>query len=232
MINYNNRFRAGTWLILIVMQCFAGLIACRDEQETKVSFYQVLILGNSITRHPPAPQIGWYGDWGMAASAREKDFVHLLMADFKAANPQTKVNYQNISEFERTFWMYDLSRLDTLKALNPDLLIIRIGENVDTTALLNHNFEKHYTSLIRYFKQQNPQVKIICVSNFWRSDAIEHRIAQCSANSGSAFVKLSGLTDVSYTAWGQFENFGVATHPSDKGMQAIADLIWAEVEKF
>ena len=39
---------------------------------------KILFLGNSITRHGPSQAVGWSGDWGMAASAREKDFVHLV----------------------------------------------------------------------------------------------------------------------------------------------------------
>ncbi len=39
---------------------------------------RVLFVGNSITLHGPRPQIGWTNNWGMAASARDKDYVHLL----------------------------------------------------------------------------------------------------------------------------------------------------------
>ena len=31
---------------------------------------RVLFVGNSITRHGAAPQIGWYNDCGMAASSK------------------------------------------------------------------------------------------------------------------------------------------------------------------
>ena len=39
---------------------------------------RVLFVGNSITLHGPRPQIGWTNNWGMAATARDKDYVHLL----------------------------------------------------------------------------------------------------------------------------------------------------------
>ena len=39
---------------------------------------RVLFVGNSITLHGPSPKIGWTNNWGMAATARDKDYVHLL----------------------------------------------------------------------------------------------------------------------------------------------------------
>ena len=63
-------------------------VAAHDQMinSSHVSFFgdpkvtkRILVVGNSITRHGPNAEIGWGNrDWGMAASAPEKDFVHLL----------------------------------------------------------------------------------------------------------------------------------------------------------
>ena len=53
----------------------SSLVYYIGDEEAK---YRVLVLGNSITRHGPKDDIGWYGDWGMAASSADRDFVHRL----------------------------------------------------------------------------------------------------------------------------------------------------------
>ena len=45
---------------------------------------RLLIVGNSITRHGPKKDIGWNGDWGMAADSPDKDYVHILQRNLEA----------------------------------------------------------------------------------------------------------------------------------------------------
>ena len=64
---------------------------------------KILFLGNSITLHGPAESIGWSGNWGMAASAAEKDYVHLLIAHVKkVAQGEPQVMVSNVADFERS----------------------------------------------------------------------------------------------------------------------------------
>ena len=42
---------------------------------------KVLFVGNSITRHGVKEDIGWFWDFGMAASSEDKDYVHIVMRE-------------------------------------------------------------------------------------------------------------------------------------------------------
>ena len=39
---------------------------------------RIVFLGNSITLHGPAETVQWAGNWGMAASEQDKDYVHIM----------------------------------------------------------------------------------------------------------------------------------------------------------
>jgi hypothetical protein len=193
-------------------------------------FKKILILGNSITRHQPAPKLGWYGDWGMAASSRDKDFVHILEKKFHEVYKPAVVHFENIAVFERAYWKYHLPRFDSLRSFDPDLIILRIGENVNSDSLKKYNFETHYQSLINYFINSDPRTKILCVSSFWKKDQVDTLIEKASNTKNCYYLKISQLSkDSTNMAVGKFENKGVAMHPSDKGMSAIANLIWEKI---
>jgi len=97
-----------------------------------VKVNKVLFLGNSITNHGPNAKIGWNCHWGMAASAKEKDFVHLILQAFaKVAGKQPEAIITNVATFERKYETYDLDAgLKKEFAFKADLVIIAIGENV------------------------------------------------------------------------------------------------------
>jgi len=211
----------------LFLLCLTIILSCKKSVH-KNTFKNILIIGNSITKHPPAPQIGWYGNWGMAASAPDSDYVHLLMRRFLEQNPNAKVKCENIANFEATYWQYNLSNLDSLKAFKPDLIIIRIGENVDRNTVEEHEFQRYYTSLIEYFKKDNLNAKVVCVGSFWKVESVENAIKSSSFETNSDYVKINSLDDIQFMAWNEFSDPGVHIHPSNKGMSAIADSIWTK----
>ena len=68
----------------------AGLWDCVYFMGDTVPKRKVLIFGNSITLHGPKEEIGWYGHWGMAASSKEKDYVHRLFAMVEQSSPRVQ----------------------------------------------------------------------------------------------------------------------------------------------
>ncbi|WP_009962827.1 SGNH/GDSL hydrolase family protein [Verrucomicrobium spinosum] len=192
---------------------------------------KILFLGNSITKHGPKADIGWTGNWGMAASAEDKDYVHLVtkgLTKTDAPAPQTFV--QNIAEFERNYATFDLAtKLKDAANFAPTLIILAIGENVP--ALKNDEekalFTKQVTSLLTTLKGPNSP-KIIVRSSFWQNAAKDQCLKQACDTVGGIFVNIAGLDKVEANyarSERPFKNEGVARHPGDRGMQAIADAI-------
>jgi lysophospholipase L1-like esterase len=190
-----------------------------------LKFSNVVVLGNSITQAGPNQPLGWYGDWGMAASAEEKDYVHVLKKSFQLRNPDVVVKVYNIQEFELDFAAYNFDTdLKGFRDSHPDLVILRIGENLKAGIDLNV-FEKRYQDLINYFKADNPKVIVVGVSTVFKGMADDIMIKY------PPYVSLKTITqDQSNMALGLFENYAVATHPGDKGMQNIASLIWLKIK--
>lgn len=191
-------------------------------------FHKVLFLGNSITKHGPKADIDWSGNWGMAATAEEKDYVHLVaqgLAAKSGAAPEIMV--KNIVDFERGYAGYDASeKLRDAIAFQADAIILAIGENVPplkspdkaaafqasvTKLLLALEGDRHPTLLVR--------------SSFWANATKDTALKQACAAAGGVYVDISSLgKDESNYARSErpYKHAGVANHPGDKGMAAIA----------
>ena len=194
---------------------------------------RVAILGNSIVGHGPAPAIGWNGDWGMAASAREKDFVRLLEKDLKAISTSIEVKELNIADFEKNYQGYKLDNpnLNTIKNFSPDILVIRLGENLEDWNLDIPDFHKYLQELVKYVAS-NRSIRVVVTNSFWSSATRDYAFQSFIEKYNYRFVDLNGLfADPTNTAQGLFTDIGVQRHPSDKGMQAIKDRIWKELSR-
>lgn len=223
-------------LSLILYSLTFCFFSCKKDSSTKLvvtsttPIKSVLILGNSIVRHPVNPGLGWYGDWGMAASSIDSDFVHILMRDIHQKDTSAVVRFLNIADFETGYTTYPLSNLDSLK--NPDMLILRISENVDDNAAVGNNFYSHYASLVSYLTPKKEQVKVI-VDGFWPKAYVNDIIKTYAKDSSYPYVENRDLfSDATNQAGSQFANPGVAIHPSDKGMRMIAGRIWDVIEPY
>ncbi len=188
----------------------------------------ILYLGNSITLHAPAPEIGWHGEWGMAASAPENDYVHVLNRLISQTGKFVAYKAENIAFVEREPERFCVDSFEKYVKFTPDLIVIRIGENVPCEKA--EPFGKAYRSLLAYFLE-NTGAKIYAVGSFWRKDEAERQMMAAAEETGVKYVSLAHLQGTQWQAVGAYTHAGVASHPSDKGMQRIAETIFAAAKE-
>jgi hypothetical protein len=214
----------------------AAVQAAAPETAPTTEFQKVLFLGNSITLHGPAPKIGWVGNWGMAASAADKDFVHIVTRSLARASgdePETMV--KNVATFERQYADYDLrANLRGAFDFKADLVIVAIGENVPGLASEKEKslFGASVEKLLKEVRSDRHPT-IIVRSCFWPNRAKDEALRQACQQVEGTFVDISGLSkDASNYARSErdFQHAGVAAHPGDRGMRAIADAILKALE--
>ncbi len=198
---------------------------CISFETTENADIKLLFLGNSITRHGKAENLGWCGDWGMAASSKENDYVHKLISKFCQKGIKVSVCVANLSDWERTRNM-DLLFTKYLSALrfNADYVIVRLGENACPDKYLSE-FELCYGELTDLFSRNG--AKIVLTDLFWEYEPFDNFVAELAKARGYAFAEIHDLgNDDEMKAIGKFSHNGVAVHPGDKGMAEIAERIF------
>ncbi len=197
--------------------------------ETYTLFYKkVLIVGNSITHHSPRADVGWNGSWGMAASKADSDYVHRLTRTLRARYPDVQVRLVDGVAFESNYETYDLKKLDEHASFQPDLIVMRIAENV--TIKNEDVFRERYGAFIKRLTAQTT-AKVVCTTSFWPDQfAVIGSIGVVAGQNKYDLVNIGGFfNDKTYTAQGIFKDSGVAMHPSDKGMRAIYEAIMTKL---
>ncbi|HBP37877.1 MAG TPA: SGNH/GDSL hydrolase family protein [Clostridiales bacterium] len=192
-------------------------------------FDRVVFMGNSITRHPPKEEIGWSGNWGMAASAADKDYVHTLMRQIKKVHAGASFLVTNDFGFEQQYWDFDLAKMDEIRDFQAALIILCIGDNVLENLVESNHFGHYYQNLLDYLNPEG-QSRMVCASCFWPKQKTDQLMREAAAAKGCTFVEIGSLVqDENNMALGLFWHKGVAGHPSDQGMAGIAGLIWAKL---
>ena len=196
--------------------------------------HHVLCLGNSITRHFPKKDIGWYSDWGMAASSIEKDYCHQLQDMLKSRNSSSTVTPLNIAVWEQNLEC-SIDSLIKESLQGKDIIVIRLGENVEDKDL----FRTRILDLVDACKKQTQN--IIITGCFWEDGDKEMSLIHAAHINRLKYVPLYWISrnykDEAYPkSTDKIKNMeggdytlndkGVLNHPGDEGMRMIAESIF------
>ncbi len=217
-------------------------VVAQDEQSTERQKVNVLCVGNSILAHGASESLGWYGDWGMAASSRDKEYYSVLQSIVKQAYPEIEFEFNKVAvaTLERSFDT-SLDR-DYTPELNsafsaitkdfiPDIVTLQIGDNVQGQNITTASYQYGLEKVADYFLALNPDVVVIYAKPFFGGSAKNNATFGAAVAKNFPCADLNSLAKNSEnTAVGLFEHGGVASHPGDKGMQAIADEFFSQMK--
>ena len=191
---------------------------------------RIMLMGNSITLHGSAPSIGWLPECGMAASAPEKDYVHILERNVLDKFPDAAFCICQVSEWERSYKqgaekhaLYEYAR-----DFDADVIVIRFIENCPGGDFDGGVFYNSLCELID-FVNADGEAKIIVTTGFWRHPG-DAQLIKYAGNNSLPLVELGDLGEKDeMKAIGLFQHSGVANHPGDAGMRHIAERIAKEL---
>lgn len=204
----------------------------------QVHFKRLFILGNSITQISPVPAMGWLNNNGMAASAPDKDFAHILERNLKTLNPNMQMKLLSGGGFERQFWSYnfDTSLDEHLSGYAPDLIVVRLGENMTDAeaAKPERDFKGRFRLLLDKLKQFSGPAKVIVTTSFWDQAVASQLMREVAAERGYPVADIHAVLynrpdRDQFRAITEYPDPAVGAHPNDRGMAEIARLIWEQV---
>lgn len=206
------------------------LLAFAPARGAERTFGKLLVIGDSISFHEPAEEIGWSGNWGMAASEEDSDYVHIFLRRIAHSQggmtPELKIcargggtlagQQENLGEFAN---------------FAADLAVVQMGEN-DNSDVSEAGFQKPYENLLRTIREANAEAVILCLG-VWSppsGSAVKDEMIRAAAKKyGALFADLQKANaDPENMAASEkrFSHKGVAWHPGDAGMKAYADALW------
>ena len=199
---------------------------CVRFEHTEGRGMRVMFVGNSITLHGILPEIGWYGERGMASSERDKDYVHLLESYILENDPEATFCICQVADWERGYQSGSetLPLYERARDFGADLIVLRMVENVPKEGYDSLAFARELDALVGYLDGES-KAKIIVTTGFWHHPAND-ALREYARAHGVPCVELCDLGEQdAMKAIGLYTHSGVANHPGDLGMQAIAERI-------
>lgn len=123
-----------------------------------------------------------------------------------------------------------LSVFEKARRFGPDIIVWRLLENCSCDNFNGPLYEEKCKELIDYVNLKESR-NVIITTSFWKhpGSRFSRRVA---AEKGYALVELEQYGEMDeMKALGKFTHEGVANHPGDRGMQAIAEAIWQPMQK-
>lgn len=193
--------------------------------------FKILFVGNSITKHRPKPDMGWNNDCGMAASAPENDYVHILMKKIREEyQADASFCIATAADFEREFFKDGLeknikNRYFKAKEYKPDIMIMFFGANVpkeyDKTETPQVKFGDAYEKLRNYLKSDDTLV--FHSQGFYIRPVLDAEKKAVAEKYGDTFINIENIRN-------RDETHGKFNHPSDIGMKEIAEAFWKAIK--
>ena len=142
----------------------------------------------------------------------------------------------------RNFYPWEImasDRSETFSLLEEDLqqpvsfVILQLGENVSDAT----TFSEDLAELIKFLKARLSPKTILVLGNFWKNDALDAQKQDVCASTGAKYISLKDLQTPAYMAGlhavvtgmhgerHEITHDGVARHPNDQAMKAIAERI-------
>lgn len=194
---------------------------------------RALLMGNSL--------LTGFGHYGMCASGPEHDFCAHVTRALRAVQPDAMIEKLRISDFEgctdmaqARAWMRGPLR-EALDA-KPELVIIQCGDNVNTPEKLAV-YRASCEELLAFVRRALPDAQVALVGEWYATEEKQALMAEACRRTGCAFVDIEGLRSertmgkvgnrylLADGTQGVIDSEGVASHPGDAGMEAIARKI-------
>jgi len=181
---------------------------------------RILFVGNSLTISRPAPDLGWGGLWGMAATQPDRDYAHrvqLMLTERQGAAPEIAIIGADLHRWQSA--STEIAR--AAQRLKPDLVIVQMGEHA-TADTPYADFLAAYSQIAEW----TPGARHIALG-LWGGPSGDVRginIERAAGETGMQYIAIRDLHIEENTAT-QYTNAAVAWHPNDQGMNFIAGRI-------